>query len=83
MSLDQREQIKTITSAFMKVLLGVSGAALTVAYYQQAEQTSEFRREVRDSFNEIQIESRGTKDFIEQIKSDVRLIDYRLKQIEK
>lgn len=83
MSLDQREQLKTITSAFMKVLLGISGAALTFAYYQQMDQAAEFRREVRNSFNEIQIESRGTKEFIEQIKSDVRLIDYRLKQIEQ
>jgi len=83
MSLDQREQLKFISSTFMKVVLGISGAALTFAYYQQMDQAAEFRREVRGSFNEIQIESRGTKEFIEQIKSDVRLIDYRLKQIEK
>ena len=83
MSLDQREQLKTISSAFMKVLLGVSGAALTIAFYMQREESNQFRHEVKRSFETIELNAKETRSSMDQIKSDVRLIDYRLKQIEK
>jgi hypothetical protein len=83
MSIDQREQLKFISSSFMKVVLGVSGAALTIAFYMQLEEAREFRKDVKRSFEQIEAHSEEYKQTMEEIKSDVRLIDYRLKQIEQ
>lgn len=83
MSVDQREQIKSLSNSFMKVMLGISGAALTLAFYMQREENNEFKAEVRKSFDEIIIDARQTKNSTNQIQSDVRLIDYRLKQLER
>lgn len=60
----------------MKALLGLSGASLTLLYYLQKQESEEFRQEVKKFASETRIT-------MEQIKSDVRLIDYRMKQIEK
>lgn len=83
MSVDQREQLKVISSAFMKILLGLSGGLLTVAFYMQREEANTFRSDVKKSFEQIEIHSEEYKKTMEEIKSDVRLIDYRLKQIEQ
>lgn len=82
MSREQLEQVKALGNTLMKVLLGISGAALTMLYYTQRNETDEFRNEVKKSFMEIRASAVETKSSMEQIKSDVRLIDYRLKQIE-
>ena len=82
MSREQLENVKTLGATVMKILLGISGAALTMLYYSSQTEAKEFREEVSKSFMEIRASSVETKSSMEQIKSDVRLIDYRLKQLE-
>lgn len=82
MSREQLEQVKTLGATFMKVLLGISGTALTLLYFNQRNEDNAFRQEIKSSIMEIHVEASDTHKSIEQIKSDVRLIDYRLKQIE-
>lgn len=83
MSIDQREQLKVISSAFMKILLGLSGGLLTVAFYMQREEATTFRSDVKKSFEQIEFNTKESQKTMDEIKSDVRLIDYRLKQIEQ
>lgn len=82
MSREQLENVKTLGATVMKILLGISGAALTMLYYSSQTEAKEFREEVSKSFMEIRASAVETKSSMEQIKSDVRLIDYRLKQLE-
>lgn len=66
----------------MKVTLGIGGTVLGLLYYEIRDETKEFQKAVTRSFEHIEKNSVESKAVMEQIKSDVRLIDYRLKQIE-
>lgn len=82
MSREQLDQIKFWSSTFMKVMLGIGGSVLGLLYYEIRDETKQFQDKVTRSFEKIERNTIESKATMEQIKSDVRLIDYRLKQIE-
>jgi len=75
MSIDQREQLRVISSAFMKVLLGLSGGLLCLLYYIQRDEDKIIRQDFKDAVKEI---SADVKD----IKTSINIIDKRVDRLE-
>ncbi len=83
MSLEQRETIKSWSSAFMKILLGVAGSGLSLLYYN-AEQRRDYERdEFKRAIDKIEVNTTRMSGDMNTIQNTVHLIEYRINQVER
>lgn len=82
MSIDQRETIRSWSSAFMKILLGISGFALSVLYFNAENRRDYERDEFKKAIDKIETNTTQMNGNINSIQSTMGLIEYRLKQVE-
>ncbi len=83
MGIEQREAIKSWSSAFMKILLGVSGFALSVLYFNAEKRRDYERDEFRKAIDKIEVNTTRMSGDMNTIQNTVHLIEYRINQVER